>query len=74
MTVGGQAAAEMLVEVLERSGPRPTRARVVHAAEQVRGWRCSLCLFDVEMAGQDHLPYERVRILRAEHGRWVAAD
>jgi branched-chain amino acid transport system substrate-binding protein len=74
MTVGGQAAAELFIEVLERAGPRPTRAQVVQAAERVHAWRCSLCLIDAQMSDHDHAPYERVRILRAAHGRWLAAD
>lgn len=70
LTVGGQAAAELMVEALRRAGPHPTRQRAIEAVESIHGWRCSLCLVPADLGPKDHRPYDKLQMFQVRAGRW----
>lgn len=73
-TVGGQALAELTVELLRRAGPCPTRARLLAAVASLDGaWQSPL--MRVAPCKQRRRPviFDEVALLRLRAGAWVTA-
>jgi ABC-type branched-subunit amino acid transport system substrate-binding protein len=71
LTIYGQWIGELMVEVLQRAGNDLTREGLVKAAESIKDFQCSVCLFPVAMSATDHDPVQGAFLTRAEGGRWV---
>jgi ABC-type branched-subunit amino acid transport system substrate-binding protein len=74
LSLYAQYVAEMMVETLQRAGPGLTRAGLVKAAESIKGWKCSACLFPVTLGPNDHDPAQSVAIGVYQGGRIVITD
>lgn len=70
-SVGGHVLAEATVEVLRRAGPRPTRARIIAAAETLAGWRSPLALVPATCSATEHALFAETSLLTVRSGRWI---
>ena len=72
LTIYGQYLAELMVETLELAGPELTREGLIAAAESITDFRCSVCLFDVNLSAADHDPAQAGILTRVDaDGKWV---
>lgn len=71
LSIYGQYIAELMVETLERAGPELTREGLIAAAETITDFRCSVCLFDVNLSPTDHDPAQSLVLARVVDGKWV---
>ncbi len=71
LSLYSQYVAEMMVEALKRAGPDLTRQGLVEAAESIKSWKCSVCLFPISLSDTDHDPAQIVILARFEGGRIV---
>ncbi|MEM7133068.1 MAG: ABC transporter substrate-binding protein [Chloroflexota bacterium] len=70
-TLFGQLIGEMTVEVLQRAGPELTREGVIMAAESIQDWRCSICLYPINMSDTDHSPIDVAILSRFDGKAWI---
>lgn len=71
-SVGGQALAELTVELLRRAGPRPTRARLLAALGSLDGtWRSPLMRVGPRKHPRLPVIFDAVALLRFSAGAWV---
>ncbi|MBF0287967.1 MAG: ABC transporter substrate-binding protein [SAR324 cluster bacterium] len=68
-TIYGQAAAELMVEILHRSGRDITRISVIETAEQLNNWQGNL-LPPVTMTPQNHQAITQLRISQVQSGKF----
>ncbi|WAS90793.1 ABC transporter substrate-binding protein [Nannocystis punicea] len=74
-SVGGQALAELTVEVLRRAGPCPTRARVLAALHSLDGrWRSPLMRVSPRKDPRRPVIFDEVALLRLTADGWVDAE
>lgn len=74
LSLYAQFAAELMVETLKRAEEPLTRESLVQAAESIRDWTCSVCLFPVTLGPDDHDPAQGVAMGRYEGGRIVITE
>lgn len=74
LTIYGQGVAETMVEVLRRAGKNITRESAVKAAESLKDWKCSLCLFPSTLSEKEHNPYTKLGLMEVKGGKWVSLD
>ena len=60
-TVYGHAVAELMVEVLKRSGRSLTRTNAIHAAENIKDWQGKL-LPPIFLGNNNHLALTTFRV------------
>jgi len=60
LTLYAQYVAELMVETLTRAEEPLTRASLVAAAESIKDWKCSVCLFALSLGPDDHDPAQGV--------------
>lgn len=73
-TIGGQGAAELMVEVLRRAGRDLTREGAIRAAESIRGFKCSVCMVPADMGPDDHQPFNDYHVMVLRQGHWVEPE
>ena len=66
----GYAAAQLVVEGLNRAGPDLSRRRFVDAMETIEDWTGGL-LPPITYTDRDHRGLTALAIMRALHGRWL---
>ena len=71
LTIYGQYVGELMVETLERAGPELTRAGLLAAAESITDFRCSVCLFDVNLSTTDHDPAQTLSLAQVIDNQFV---
>lgn len=71
LTIYGQYIGELMVETLERAGPELTRAGLIAAAESITDFRCSVCLFDVNLSATDHDPAQTLSLSQVVDNQFV---
>ncbi|MEZ4869679.1 MAG: ABC transporter substrate-binding protein [Caldilineaceae bacterium] len=69
-TIYGQMVGELTVAVLQAAGPEPTRAGVIAAAESIQNFRCSLCIFPINLSATDHSPIDTVMRIEWDGQQW----
>ncbi|MBE3110080.1 MAG: ABC transporter substrate-binding protein [Acidobacteria bacterium] len=69
----GMSDGEMMVRLLERAGPDPTRDSFLDAAESECGFWCSGCvgLGTQNMSTTDHRPIEVEMYTQVKDGKWI---
>ena len=70
-SVYGHSVAELMVEILKKTGRNLTRESAIKAAESIRDFKCSLCLAPINMSEKDHAAFEGLRLGRVQNGKWV---
>lgn len=71
-TVGGQALAELTVELLRRAGPCPTRERLLAAVASLDGgWQSPLMRVAPRKQPRRPVIFDEVALLRLRAGGWV---
>ncbi|PCC73934.1 ABC-type branched-chain amino acid transport system, substrate-binding protein [Nannocystis exedens] len=74
-SVGGQALAELTVELLRRAGPCPTRARLLAALDGLDGrWRSPLMRVSPRKDPRRPVIFDAVALLRLTAAGWVAIE
>ena len=68
-TIYGQAVAELMVEILHRSGRNLTRQKVITTAEQLNQWQ-GLLNPPVTLTPQNHQPITQLRIAQVKSGKF----
>lgn len=71
LSVYGQSVAELAVKVFTDAGQDINRRSVIAAAEQVRGFLCSVCLGTINLSPTDHRSIETFSFAIAEGDSWV---
>ena len=71
LTIYGQYIGELMVETLERAGPELTREGLLAAAESITDFRCSVCLFDVNLSATDHDPSQTLSLVQVVDNQFV---
>lgn len=71
LSVYGQSVAELAVKVFTDAGQDINRRNVIEAAENVRGFLCSVCLGTINLSPTDHRPIETFSFAIAEGESWV---
>ena len=71
LTIFGQANAEFMVETLKRAGKDLTREGAIKAAESIKDFTCSVCLFPVSLSATDHETFESMKLMQVKDKRWV---
>jgi branched-chain amino acid transport system substrate-binding protein len=56
LTLYAQYVAELMVETLKQAKEPLTRDSLVAAAESIKDWKCSVCLFPLTLGPDDHDP------------------
>ncbi|MCH8065650.1 MAG: ABC transporter substrate-binding protein [Chloroflexi bacterium] len=75
LSLYSQYVSELMVETLERAGEDLTRESLVAAAESIRDWVCSVCLFPVTLGPDDHDPGQAGAIATFDsNGQIVVSD
>jgi len=74
LTLYAQYVAELMVETLKRAEEPLTRASLVAAAESIKDWQCSVCLFPLTLGPDDHDPAQGVAIAKYQGGQVVITD
>ena len=69
LTLYSQYVAEMMVETLRRAGDNPTRDSLIEAAESLKDWTCSVCLYSVTLGPDDHDPAQTFALAEFRGGR-----
>ncbi len=60
LTLYAQYVAELMVQTLKTAKEPLTRDSLVAAAESIKNWTCSVCLFPVNLSATDHDPAQSV--------------
>jgi len=60
LTLYAQYVSELMVETLKRAKEPLTRDSLVAAAESLKDWKCSVCLFPLTLGPDDHDPAQGV--------------
>ncbi len=60
LTLYAQYVSELMVETLKTAKEPLTRDSLVKAAESITNWKCSVCLFTVNLSATDHDPAQSV--------------
>jgi ABC-type branched-subunit amino acid transport system substrate-binding protein len=74
LTLYAQYVAELMVETLNRAGANLTRGSLIEAAESIQDWKCTICLFPVNLSADDHDPGQAVAIGKFQGGQIVITD
>jgi len=75
LSLYAQYVAELMVETLDRAGEDLTRESLVAAAESIRDWLCSVCLFPVTLGPDDHDPGQAGAIATFDsNGQIIVSD
>lgn len=70
-TVGGHALADLTVELLRRTGPSPSRARLAHAITTLDGaWRSPLMRIAPRKDPRRPVIFDDLVLLQASRGAW----
>ncbi len=62
LSLYAQYVSELMVETLKTAKEPLTRASLVKAAESIKNWKCSVCLFPLTLGPDDHDPAQGVAI------------
>ncbi len=68
-TIYGQAVAELMVEILFRSGSELTRNHVIYTAEQLDQWQ-GLLNPPITLSSQNHLPISQLKVAQVKEGKF----
>ena len=68
-TIYGHAVAELMVEILSRSGSGLTRKQVIETAEQLDQWQ-GLLNPPITLNARNHLPITRLRVVQVKSGKF----
>jgi branched-chain amino acid transport system substrate-binding protein len=60
LTLYAQYVAELMVQTLKTAKEPLTRESLVAAAESITNWKCSVCLFPVNLSATDHDPAQSI--------------
>lgn len=74
LTLYAQYVAEVMVETLRIAGADLTRDSLVEAAESIRDFKCTVCLFPLTLGADDHDPGQAVAIGKFQGGQVVITD
>ena len=74
LTLYAQYVAELMVETLRIAGQDLTRESLVQAAESIKDWQCSVCLFPLSLGPDDHDPAQGAAIGKYQGGKVVPTD
>jgi len=62
LTLYAQYVSELMVETLRTAKEPLTRDSLVKAAESITNWKCSVCLFPLNLSATDHDPAQGIAI------------
>lgn len=74
LTLYAQAVSELMVETLKKAQEPLTRDSLVRAAESIKNWKCSICLFPGTLGADDHDPSQTVAMAKYQGGQVVITD
>ncbi len=74
LTIFGQANAEFMAETLKLAGKELTREKALRAAESIKDFTCSVCLYPISLSNTDHETFESMRLMQVKDGKWVFID
>jgi hypothetical protein len=71
LSLYAQYVSELMVETLNKAGKNLTREGLVKAAESIKGFKCSVCLFPVTLGPDDHDPAQGLAMAKYQGGNVV---
>lgn len=74
LSLYAQYVAELMAETLRIAGTNLTRESLVQAAESIKDWKCTVCLFPLSLGPDDHDPAQGVAIAKFQGGQVVITD
>ncbi len=74
LSLYAQYVAELMAETLRIAGRDLTRESLVEAAESIKDFKCTVCLFPVSLGPDDHDPGQGAAIAKYQGGKVVFTD